>query len=92
MAAVEQVGSAGLAGRRAPSHGVVSRVVGYATMVVVVFIIGLPLLWLVSAAFKETSEIYVVPASWIPHNPILSNFPNAWNAADPVSPSASGSG
>jgi len=81
MAAVEQVGSAGLAGRRAPVHGVVSRVVGYATMIVVVFLIGLPLLWLVSAAFKETSEIYVVPASWIPHNPILSNFPNAWNAA-----------
>jgi sn-glycerol 3-phosphate transport system permease protein len=50
-------------------------------MVVVAFLIGLPLLWLLSAAFKESSEIYIIPATWIPDNPTLANFPEAWNAA-----------
>jgi sn-glycerol 3-phosphate transport system permease protein len=81
MAAIEQVGQAGAARRRASSQGMISQVVGYLAMVVVVFLIGLPLLWLLSAAFKETSEIYVVPATWIPSAPTLQNFPRAWNAA-----------
>ena len=38
-------------------------------------VIGLPLLWLLSAAFKETSEIYIVPATWIPQQPILDELP-----------------
>jgi sn-glycerol 3-phosphate transport system permease protein len=81
MAAVERMGSVGVARRRASSQGLVSRVAGYLAMAAVVFIIGLPLLWLISASFKEISEIYVVPATWIPHNPTLQNFPTAWNAA-----------
>jgi sn-glycerol 3-phosphate transport system permease protein len=81
MAAIEQLGQAGLAGRRASSRGLASKAAGYLAMVVVVFVIGLPLLWLLSAAFKETSEIYVVPATWIPRQPTLDNFPRAWNAA-----------
>jgi sn-glycerol 3-phosphate transport system permease protein len=81
MAAVERMGATGLARRRVASSITPSRVAGYLAMIVVVFIIGLPLLWLLSAAFKETSEIYVIPATWIPHEPILTNFPRAWNAA-----------
>jgi sn-glycerol 3-phosphate transport system permease protein len=81
MAAVEQVGAAGRSRRRVSSQGLVSKTAGYLAMVVVVFVIGLPLLWLLSAAFKEISEIYVVPATWIPHDPTIQNFPRAWNAA-----------
>ena len=81
MAAVERVGTARLARRRGSSSGTLSQAAGYFAMIVVVFIIGLPLLWLLSAAFKETSEIYVIPATWIPHEPILTNFPRAWAAA-----------
>src|SRR5262249_19901485 len=57
------------------------KVAGYLAMVVVVFVVGLPLWWLLSASFKEIAEIYVVPATWIPLNPTLQNFPTAWNAA-----------
>jgi sn-glycerol 3-phosphate transport system permease protein len=81
MAAVERVGAPRLARRRVSSSGTLSQAGGYLAMIAVVFIIGLPLLWLLSAAFKETSEIYIIPATWIPHEPILSNFPRAWNAA-----------
>ena len=82
MAAAERVGRRdAVGGPSGLANLSPSRVVAYITMAAAVFVIGLPLLWLLSAAFKETSEIYVVPSTWIPHNPILSNFPNAWNAA-----------
>src|SRR3954468_1635469 len=57
------------------------QVAGYGAMVCAVAIIGLPLAWLISAAFKETAEIYVVPTTWIPREPTLQNFPRAWSAA-----------
>ena len=81
MAAIGQVGAAGQSRRRVASQGLVSKTAGYLAMVVVVFLIGLPLLWLLSAAFKETSEIYIIPATWIPHQPTIANFPRAWSAA-----------
>ncbi|MGE3268715.1 MAG: carbohydrate ABC transporter permease [Chloroflexota bacterium] len=69
------------ASRSVGTRGLIGQVAGYLAMVIVVIIIGLPLLWLLSAAFKETREIYVIPSSWIPRSPTLQNFPDAWNAA-----------
>lgn len=43
--------------------------------------IGLPTWWLVIGALKSTSEIYRVPSTWWPANPLWSNFSQAWNAA-----------
>jgi sn-glycerol 3-phosphate transport system permease protein len=57
------------------------RLAGYAAIVVAIAVIGLPLAWMLSAAFKETREIYVFPSTWIPQDPTLQNFPRAWNAA-----------
>jgi sn-glycerol 3-phosphate transport system permease protein len=57
------------------------RIAGYLAMIVAVMLIGLPLAWLLSAALKETSEIYIVPATWIPREPTLENFPRAWVSA-----------
>jgi sn-glycerol 3-phosphate transport system permease protein len=81
MAAIERVNQSGAVARRASSSVVIGRLIGYLTMAAVVFVMGLPLLWLLSAAFKETAEIYVIPATWIPHEPTFDNFPGAWNAA-----------
>jgi multiple sugar transport system permease protein len=33
-----------------------------------------PFLWIINAAFGQTSEIYVVPPKWLPLNPSLDNF------------------
>ena len=57
------------------------RAGGYAAMALAVAIIGIPLLWQLSAAFKENPEIYVFPTPWVPRQPTLENFPRAWNAA-----------
>jgi sn-glycerol 3-phosphate transport system permease protein len=44
-------------------------------------VIGLPVYWMIAAAFKTTPEIYSVPVTWIPRDPVISNFGRAWNAA-----------
>ena len=53
----------------------------YALMVVLVLVIGLPIYWMVTAAFKQNSEIYRLPVTWIPLEPTFANFTRAWNAA-----------
>lgn len=80
MAAVERVSNAARPATRRASISP-AQIAGYVAMVVAVAIIGLPLGWLVSAALKETDEIYMIPATWIPLRPTLENFPRAWFAA-----------
>ena len=57
------------------------RIFGYAAMVVILVLIGLPIYWMVIASFKQTREIYTAPPTWIPIRPTLQNYPDAWNAA-----------
>ncbi|MBE2184377.1 MAG: carbohydrate ABC transporter permease [Anaerolineae bacterium] len=33
-----------------------------------------PFLWIISAAFGETTEVFVLPPRWLPHNPSMENF------------------
>jgi sn-glycerol 3-phosphate transport system permease protein len=81
MAAIGQVGAARSERRRIASHGLVSKTAGYLAMAVVVVVIGLPLLWLLSGAFKAVHEFYLVPATLFPVDPTIENFPRAWFAA-----------
>lgn len=67
--------------RSTPLSLVAWRIAGYAAMLLVVVVIGLPVYWTVMAAFKETREIYSLPVTWWPANPTLANFPAAWQAA-----------
>lgn len=53
----------------------------YVLMILMVAAIGLPIYWMITAAFKQNAEIYQVPVSWIPQEPTLANFSRAWNAA-----------
>jgi sn-glycerol 3-phosphate transport system permease protein len=64
----------------APALPVVRAWPLYALMLAVVIVMGLPVYWLLTAAFKETREIYNLPITWWPAQPTLDNFANAWNA------------
>jgi sn-glycerol 3-phosphate transport system permease protein len=57
-----------------------ASVLAYLGLALVVSIIGLPLLWMLLASFKESAEIYQIPVTWIPQRPTLMNYPDAWNA------------
>lgn len=57
------------------------RIGGYAAMVLVTGLILVPLLWMISAAFKTRAEIYQTPITLLPEQINLDNFTAAWNAA-----------
>jgi len=57
------------------------RLLGYATMGVAAMLVGLPMYWMLIAAFKTNQEIFTSPPTWIPLAPTLDNFPAAWRQA-----------
>jgi sn-glycerol 3-phosphate transport system permease protein len=57
------------------------RVLGYMTMAIAVVLVGLPMYWMLIAAFKTNQEIFTSPPTWIPLAPTLDNFPAAWRQA-----------
>jgi sn-glycerol 3-phosphate transport system permease protein len=67
--------------RRARARIDAGRIVSYGLVICALIVIGLPVYWMIAAAFKTTQEIYRVPVTWIPSDPVLSNFGRAWNAA-----------
>lgn len=56
-------------------------VLGYVGMLLCLLLIGLPVYWMAIGAFKGTAEVYRVPPTWIPLEPTVSNFAQAWNSA-----------
>jgi len=54
---------------------------GYAGMLLCLLLIGLPVYWMIIGALKGTAEVYRVPPTWIPMDPIFTNFRDAWNSA-----------
>ncbi len=62
-------------------HGAVGSIAAYAGLVLCVLLIGLPVYWMISGAFKTPQEIYQIPPTWFPNQPTLANFPKAWNSA-----------
>jgi sn-glycerol 3-phosphate transport system permease protein len=51
------------------------------TMAIAVVLVGLPMYWMLIAAFKTNQEIFTSPPTWIPLAPTLDNFPAAWQQA-----------
>lgn len=57
-----------------------SRVSQYALLAVAVIAFGGPLYWLIISALKPEGEIYQYPPTWIPLNPHVGNFVEAWHS------------
>jgi len=62
-------------------HGLLGRIAAYTGLVLCVLLIGLPVYWMISGAFKTPQEVYAIPPTWIPLQPTLANFSKAWNSA-----------
>jgi sn-glycerol 3-phosphate transport system permease protein len=62
-------------------HSVLQHAPGYMAMLLCLLAIGLPIYWMVIGAFKQSAEIYRVPPTWLPLEPTLGNFANAWQSA-----------
>ena len=57
------------------------RALAYLAMALAVIVVGIPMYWMLLAAFKTNQEIFTAPPTWIPLAPTLANFPAAWNQA-----------
>ena len=57
------------------------RFLGYLLMAIAVILVGLPMYWMLIAAFKTNQEIFTSPPTWIPLAPTFDNFPAAWRQA-----------
>lgn len=61
---------------------IIGRVLTYTILIIAVIICLFPFLWMISTSFKETSEIYKMPPSFLPENPTVENFIEGWKGAD----------
>lgn len=61
------------------SSRVTRRASLYTVLVLVTAIFSVPLVWLVLTSLKTPAELAESPVSWLPHDPLWSNFKNAWD-------------
>ena len=53
------------------------KVLGYAAMLCVLVIVGLPLYWIVMTSFKVRPDIYTLPTTWWPPHSHPQNYSEA---------------
>ncbi len=70
--------SSGWAGQQ---NNIFYQVAGYLGMIFCLILIGMPIYWMIIGSFKISQEIYRVPPTWIPMEPTLENFGEAWRSA-----------
>ncbi len=66
-------------GRR--ETAILVKTLSYLILIFGAIVMLLPFLWMVSTALKEETSIFVLPPQWIPENPTLENFTDAWEIA-----------
>lgn len=56
----------------------IGRAVLYAVLTLFVIITLMPLVWMLSASLKLSSDVFSIPIQWIPSNPQWSNYTKIW--------------
>lgn len=55
------------------------RTILYIGMTIIVFLTILPLLWMLSASLKLSSDVFSIPIKWIPERPEWTNYIKIWS-------------
>jgi sn-glycerol 3-phosphate transport system permease protein len=55
--------------------------VQYVLLIITALVFVVPLFWVLSASFKNLQQIYTFPPVWLPTEPRLSNYSEAWTSA-----------
>ncbi|MBD8031366.1 carbohydrate ABC transporter permease [Corynebacterium gallinarum] len=63
----------------ATDRGPLIKIMGYASMILAVVFIGLPLVFIVLTSFKQQSEIYTQPVTWLPEQFNFDNYRNVFD-------------
>jgi multiple sugar transport system permease protein len=63
----------------ANATGLWGRVVAYLLLSVAAVVVLVPVLWMVSTAFKNDTELFTTPPQWIPDQPTFTAFARVWS-------------
>lgn len=58
------------------------KIIIYIILIVAAFICIFPFLWMLSTSFKNMNEVFAMPPTFIPKDPIISNYPDGWAYSD----------
>ncbi|NMC11544.1 MAG: carbohydrate ABC transporter permease [Chloroflexi bacterium] len=66
--------------RRSPRRAV-SAAVWYIVMIFASILVVIPFIWMISTSFKDATEVFSYPITWIPKQLRWQNYIDAWHAA-----------
>lgn len=66
-----------------PRRRLLSRLVLYTALVGLAVVLLFPIIWALSTALKNPSDVFAYPPRWIPAHWIWSNFRSAWYSTQP---------
>ena len=52
----------------------ISRVILYAVLIALAFLMLVPFAWMLSASLKLDKDVFIFPIQWIPENPRWRNY------------------
>ena len=56
----------------------ISRVILYAVLIALAFLMLVPFAWMLSASLKLDKDVFIFPIQWIPENPRWKNYIDIW--------------
>ena len=56
----------------------ISRVILYAVLIALAFLMLVPFAWMLSASLKLDKDVFIFPIQWIPENPRWRNYIDIW--------------
>lgn len=59
-------------------QSVLGRVIIYALLLMIAFIMLIPFVWMLSASIKLNKDVFTFPMTWIPQNPQWGNYATIW--------------
>ncbi|MCM1134403.1 MAG: carbohydrate ABC transporter permease [Clostridium sp.] len=65
-------------GEKLTTGEIVRKVLLYAALIIMAFIMLVPFAWMISASLKFEKDVFSFPIVWIPENPQWSNYSEIW--------------
>lgn len=59
-------------------QSILGRVIIYALLLVIAFIMLIPFVWMLSASIKLNKDVFTFPMTWIPQDPQWGNYATIW--------------
>ncbi|MCU0496210.1 MAG: carbohydrate ABC transporter permease [Anaerolineae bacterium] len=62
-------------------RNLITKVIAYLVLILGAIVMIVPFFWMVSTSLKDSTSIFILPPEWIPLQPTLKNYEEAWDVA-----------